>query len=88
MVSPIRFLRLPDVLARRGKKRTAHYADVARGMFSPPVRLGARASGWPAHEVDALQEAVLAGKKPEEIRELVSSLVAARQGRAALAGAA
>lgn len=81
MRTPIHFLRLPEVLTRRGRKRSSHYADIADGLFPPGIKLGARATGWPSHEVDAIQEAVLASKTPAEIRELVMSVLAARDAR-------
>ena len=43
-----------------------------------PVSLGARAVGWPAHEVDALNAARIAGKPETEIHALVAKLEAAR----------
>lgn len=71
-------LRLPRVLAERGKKRSSHYADIKVGLFTAPVRIGARAVGWPAEEVAALNAARIAGKTEEEIRALVSHFEAAR----------
>jgi prophage regulatory protein len=71
-------LRLPDVLARRGKKRTSHYMDVKNGLFTRPVRIGVRQGAWPDHEVDALNRARIAGKSDQDIRLLVKLLEAAR----------
>jgi prophage regulatory protein len=50
------------------------YADAAVGLFTKPVKLGPRASGWPESEVSALQAARIAGKTPDQIRELVREL--------------
>lgn len=72
-------LRLPAILKRRGKSRSAHYADIKAGLFVPPVKLGPRASGTPDDEVDALVSATIAGKTDDETRALVSKLVAARK---------
>ena len=45
-------LRLPVVLKERGhRSRSAHYQDVKEQLFTPSVRIGARAVGWPAYEV-------------------------------------
>lgn len=76
---PRTILRLPAVLKRRGKSRSAHYADEKAGLFVPPVKLGPRARGTPEDEVDALIEATIAGKSESEIRALVVKLVAARK---------
>ena len=75
-------LRLPAVLNRRGKSRSAHYLDVKVGLFVPPVKLGLRARGTPDDEVDALVAATIAGKSDDEIRVLVAKLLAARQAGA------
>ncbi len=76
---PRTILRLPAVLKRRGKSRSAHYVDVKAGLFVPPVRLGLRARGTPEDEVDTLVAATIADKTDDEIRALVTSLVAARK---------
>ena len=72
-------LRLPAVLQRRGKSRSAHYADVKAGLFVPPVKLGLRARGTPDDEVETLVAATIAEKSHDEIRALVAKLVAARK---------
>ena len=71
-------LRLPAVLKRRGKSRSAHYADVKAGLFVRPVKLGLRARGTPEDEVDSLIAATIAHKSDSEIRDLVLRLEAAR----------
>lgn len=72
-------LRLPSVLRERARSRSAHYLDIQQGLFTSPVSIGARAVGWPAHEVGALNAARIAGKSEKEIRELVAKLEAARK---------
>lgn len=44
--------RLPSVLARVGRSRASLYRDIAAGLFPGPVKIGARAVGWDAREVD------------------------------------
>ena len=75
-------LRISDVLKRRGKKRSSHYADIKAGLFVRPVLIGARAVGTPDYEVDALNAAQIAGKTDEELRALVVKLEAARKAAA------
>lgn len=77
--SPFSLFRLPTVLAARGKSRSAHYLDIQRGLFTRPVAIGARAVGWPASEVEALNVARIAGKTDEDIRNLVAKLEADRK---------
>ena len=71
-------LRLPAVLRARGRSRTMHYHDIRQGLFTPPVPVGLRAVGWPSYEVAALNGARIAGKCEEDIRALVTELIAAR----------
>ena len=78
----LRFLRMPEVCDRRGLSRPTLYRHIADGVFPPPVKLGAKASGWPEHEVEAITDAVSGGATAEQLRELVSSLMAERQQRA------
>lgn len=49
---PMSLLRLREVTRRTGKSRSSVYRDVAAGTFPAPVKLGERASAWPAAEVD------------------------------------
>lgn len=72
-------LRLPAVLAETGISRSTVYLQIAQGLWPKPVSLGARAVGWPASEVAALNAARIAGKSDEEIRTLVVKLETARK---------
>jgi prophage regulatory protein len=75
-------LRLDTVISRRARSRAQLYVDIKRGVMTPPVRLGEKLSAWPAHEVDALNRAEIAGASQDELRALVLQLVAQRrQGR-------
>ena len=78
----ITFLRRPTVEARTGRKRSALYQSIADGTFPKPVPLGARAVGWPEHEVQAVQAARLAGADDEAIKALVARLYQARSAGA------
>ena len=71
-------LRLPAVRSRTGLSRSTIYLRIKEGTFPPPVSLGARAVGWPASEVSALNAARIAGKTDAEIRALVVKLEASR----------
>jgi len=67
------------VLRKRGRSRSAHYLDIQQGLFTSPVSIGARAVGWPEHEVDAINAARIAGNTDAEIRALVTQLEVARK---------
>jgi prophage regulatory protein len=75
-------LRLETVISRRGRSRAQLYVDIKRETMTPPVRLGDKLSAWPAHEIDALNRAEIAGSTKDELRALVRELVAMRsQGK-------
>ena len=69
-------------MAARGRKKSAHYADIKNGTCTAPVALGARSVGWPAGEIEALNAARIAGKSDDDIRALVAKLHAARKAAA------
>ncbi len=50
---PLRLLRLPEVVKRTGRSRSAIYRDAAEGTFPKPVRASARAVAWVEGEVEA-----------------------------------
>lgn len=72
-------LRLPAVKLESGLSRSTIYLRISQGLWTRPVALGARAVGWPAGEVAALNGARIAGKSEGEIRVLVTRLEAARK---------
>jgi prophage regulatory protein len=75
----IQMLRLPAVIQRRGDSRSGVYRDIERGTWTPPVRIGERASAWPEHECDAILRARIAGKSDDEIKVLVRELIEQRK---------
>ncbi len=75
-------LRLPAVKSESGLSRSTIYLRISQGLWPKPVNLGARAVGWPSHEVEVLNAARIAGKSDEEIRALVAKLETARKAAA------
>ena len=73
-------LRIPAVKSESGLSRSTIYLRIVEGLWTKPVRLGARAVGWPSDEVAAINAARIAGKTDEEVRVLVAQLEAARKG--------
>lgn len=47
--------------------------------MTPPIPIGDRAVAWPSHEVEAIINAQIAGKTPEEIKFLVKVLIEKRK---------
>lgn len=78
----MQIVRLPQVLQRRGRGRSAHYEDISKGLFTRPVRIGARAVGWPDYEIDALIAAQVASTPPGSLKQLVQELEARRSAAA------
>ena len=72
--SPLAILRRKQVQAESGYSRSTLYLRIAQGLWPKPVSLGARAVGWPAGEVSAVNAARIAGKSDDDIRVLVASL--------------
>lgn len=72
-------LRRKQVQIRTGLSRSTIYLRISQGLWTKPIRLGARAVGWPEHEIEAINAARIAGKSDDEIRELVFKLLAARK---------
>ena len=78
-------LRRKQVEAETGYSRSTIYLRISQRLFIKPVSLGARAVGFPAGEVLAMNAARIAGKSDTEIRALVAELTAARRAAAGLA---
>ena len=76
--SALTILRRKQVEAETGYSRSTIYLRISQGLFITPVSLGARAVGFPAGEVTALNAARIAGKTDVDIRALVVRLQAAR----------
>ena len=77
--STLAILRRKQVQAESGYSRSTIYLRIAQGLWPKPVSLGARAVGWPAGEVSAVNAARIAGKSDDDIRALVASLELKRQ---------
>lgn len=75
---PFTILRRRQVQAESGLSRSTIYLRISQGLWPKPVSLGARAVGWPACEVAALNAARIAGKTECDIRALVVQLQNAR----------
>lgn len=77
-----RLIRKPEVLKARGQSESCFDRDLSAGLFTRPVKLSPnpmrRAVGWPLHEVEAINRAVIAGAGADQVRQLVDALTAAR----------
>lgn len=75
----MKLLKLPRVIELTASARSTIYKNIHAGLMVPPVRLGENSVAFPEHEITAINAARIAGKTNDEIRQLVSKLVADRQ---------
>lgn len=54
------------------------YSLIRDGLWTQPVKIGERSSGWPEDEVRAINAARIAGASDDQIRKLVNQLHAKR----------
>ena len=71
-------LRRPVVEQATGDSRSTIYRKIQRGLFTKPVQIGGERVAWPANEVQAINQARIAGKSEDDIKQLVIQLEAAR----------
>jgi prophage regulatory protein len=74
-----RIIRLREVEALTGKKRSAIYEAVAKGTFPAPIPLGPRAVGWLEDEIANWQEECIASRAERRPKE--QSAKAQRHGQ-------
>ena len=75
-----RILRIQEVSNTTGLSSSSIYKQIREGKFPHSVNITKRAKGWSEYEVDILNQARIAGKSEQEIRDLVLQLHAERTG--------
>lgn len=60
----VNIIRLPDVMARTGLSRSSVFLKVKTGEMPPPIKLGVRATGWVAEEIDNWIKQRVAASRP------------------------
>jgi prophage regulatory protein len=73
-----KLFRLPKVLDEMGLSRASLYQRIQDGLFPEPVRPSRRMSVWPSYEVQAVIDAMVAGKTETSLRKIVKGLEAER----------
>jgi prophage regulatory protein len=73
-----RILRLPEVEAITGKRRTAIYEEISKGTFPAPIPLGLRAVGWLEDEIADWQEQCIAARIERHAKATVGQAVIER----------
>lgn len=79
----LKILRIKQIKAQTGLPNSTVYYHIKEGLFTRPIKLGERMSGWLESEVNAIMAARIAGKNDDDIRTLVKHLEAQRAGVAA-----
>lgn len=72
-------LRRPEVVTLTARSRSSLQLDEKAGLFCPPIAIGFRAVAYIRHEVQAVIQARIEGRTPDEIKQLVSELVNQRK---------
>ncbi len=71
--------RIENCKAEAGYRSNASiYGLIREGLWTAPVKIGERSSGWPDSEVKAICAARIAGQSEDQIRDLVKRLHAKR----------
>lgn len=79
IVHKLTIVRKPEALGYTGFKSSTFHKRINEGLMVEPVSLGVRASGYPLHELTAINAARIAGRTDCEIKELVCELMSNRQ---------
>lgn len=79
MKTPIKIIRLPEVLNSYPVSKSTFYLKLQDGFLPPSISLGEKAVGYIEHEYQAVLAAMVAGDSEDEIKALVKSLVNERQ---------
>ena len=69
-----KILRLNSAKGYVAVSRSTFYLQISQGLIPKPVKIGARAVGWPRNEINAILNARIAGKSADEIKSLVIEL--------------
>ena len=65
MVTPTKFLKLPEVIILTAKSRSKIYQGVNDGTFPKQIKLGPRSVGWIESEIEDHNQACIKASRPE-----------------------
>ncbi len=71
-------LRIKVARSMSGDSHGGFYGKISSGLMVKPIKISARAAAIPAHEIEAIDAARIAGKSEDDIRKLVQRLHAQR----------
>jgi len=70
-----RILRRPEVLELTGWSKSTLYNRIEAQHFIKPISLGLRSIGFVSSEVNAVLNAMIQEKSPDQIKQLVQELI-------------
>jgi len=79
LADKVKLIRLKQVQALSGFKRSTIYAYIGKGIFPSQIKLGERCSAWVESEILAVNFARIAEKSEQEIIGLIRQLKDQRQ---------
>jgi len=74
-------IRRPFVLIQTARSKSALQLDEKAGLFCPPISIGDRAVAYIKHEVEAIIQARIESKTPDQIKALVQELITNRTAK-------
>jgi len=72
-------IRRSQKLTMTGRSKSSNYNDEQIGLCVPPISIGARSVAYILSEVEEVIKARIEGKAPEQIKDLVTHLIAQRK---------
>lgn len=78
MNATVKFIKIRDVMKLRARGKTSTYHDIEEGTLTRPIYIAGKSIAWPEHEIAILNQARLAGKNDEAIKQIVTALHIAR----------
>jgi prophage regulatory protein len=82
MTTQTKILRKTEVIDITGISNTGIFERTKAGLFPTKIPLGGRSVGYYEHEILAVLNAYAAGRTDEQIRELITLMIAKRKEQA------
>lgn len=79
LANQVKLIRIKEVQAVSGLKRSTIYAYIEKGIFPSQIKLGKRCAAWVESEILAVNQARIEEKSEQEIQGLIVQLKKRRQ---------
>jgi len=74
-------IRRSEKLSMKGRSKSSNYNDEQQGLCVTPISIGERAVAYIKHEVEAIIQARIESKTPDQIKVLVQELITNRTAK-------